>query len=70
MSPAPDGQKYEEEILLWLARGKTDKEVAALLCISPRTVMKHLDHIYRKLVVESRTEAIARVFETVSVLRG
>jgi DNA-binding CsgD family transcriptional regulator len=60
----------EEEILLWLARGKTDKEVAALLYISPRTVMKHLEHIYRKLDVESRTEAIARVFKTISVLRG
>ena len=32
----------EEEILLWVARGKTDKEVAALLYISPRTMIKRL----------------------------
>jgi DNA-binding CsgD family transcriptional regulator len=39
----------EEEILLWIARGKTDKETAALLYTSPRTVMKHLQHVYDKL---------------------
>ena len=58
----------EEEILQWIARGKTDKEVAALLYINPRTVMKQLQHIYDKRGVESRTGAIARVLETLGVM--
>jgi DNA-binding CsgD family transcriptional regulator len=53
----------EEEILLLIARGNTDKDVAALLYISPRTVMKHLQHVYDKLGVGSRTEAIARALQ-------
>ena len=55
--------RREAEIVLWVARGKSDKEVAAALYVSPRTVQKHLEHIYRKLGVESRTEAAARALE-------
>lgn len=48
----------EAEILNWVAQGKND-EIIALLCnISTRTVNKHLEHIYRKLGVESRLSAI------------
>jgi DNA-binding CsgD family transcriptional regulator len=52
--------KRECEILRWLASGKTDDEIAALLAISPRTVHKHLEHIYVKLGVETRTAAVMR----------
>jgi DNA-binding CsgD family transcriptional regulator len=55
--------RREAEILVWIARGKTNNEVAALLFISPRTVKKHLEHIYQKLGVESRTEAVSRALE-------
>jgi DNA-binding CsgD family transcriptional regulator len=51
--------RREAQVLFWVARGKTDKEVAALLYVSPLTVKKHLEHIYEKLEVKSRTEAVA-----------
>ncbi len=51
----------ERDVLQWLACGKTDADIAALLSISPRTVHKHLEHIYMKLGVETRTAAVMRV---------
>jgi DNA-binding CsgD family transcriptional regulator len=50
----------ENEVLRWLAHGKTDAEIAALLGLSPRTVQKHLEHVYTKLGVETRTAAVMR----------
>ncbi len=47
----------EVQILASIARGATNKEVAADLGISPRTVQKHLEHIYDKLGVHRRTAA-------------
>jgi DNA-binding CsgD family transcriptional regulator len=47
----------EREVLRWLAAGKTDRDIGAILDISPRTVHKHLQHIYAKLGVETRTAA-------------
>lgn len=52
----------EREILGWVARGKTNQEIAALLIVSPHTVRKHLEHVYEKLRVNSRTAAVARAF--------
>ncbi len=50
----------ESQVMRWLACGKTDAEIAALLSISPRTVQKHLEHVYVKLGVETRTAAVMR----------
>jgi len=50
----------EAEILAWVALGKTDAEVAAILAISPRTVSHTLERVYRKLGVESRLAASMR----------
>jgi DNA-binding NarL/FixJ family response regulator len=47
----------ESEVLLWLAQGKSNRDVAAILACSPRTVNKHLEQIYHKLQVENRTAA-------------
>jgi DNA-binding NarL/FixJ family response regulator len=47
----------EAEVLLWLAQGKSNRDVAAILACSPRTVNKHLEQIYQKLQVENRTAA-------------
>lgn len=56
----PGLTRREGEVMHWLARGKTDAEIAALLSISPRTVQKHLEHVYVKLGVETRTAAVMR----------
>ena len=52
----------EVEVLRWVACGKTNKQIAALLVVSPNTVRTHLEHAYRKLGVHTRTAAIARAF--------
>jgi DNA-binding CsgD family transcriptional regulator len=51
----------EVEVLLWVAKGKTNRDIADILGMSPRTVNKHLEHIYVKLGVETRTAAAAVV---------
>ncbi|MGR9045462.1 MAG: response regulator [Gammaproteobacteria bacterium] len=51
----------EAEILMWISRGKTNKEVGLILNTSPRTVNKHLEHIFEKLGVPTRTAAVAKV---------
>jgi DNA-binding NarL/FixJ family response regulator len=49
----------EGEVLGWLAKGKTNRDIAQILGLSPRTVDKHLEQIYAKLGVENRTAAAA-----------
>jgi DNA-binding CsgD family transcriptional regulator len=50
----------EAEVLALVAAGRTNGEIAGALSISPGTVKKHLDHIYGKLDVGSRTEAVVK----------
>src|ERR1700674_27993 len=50
----------ERDVLHWLGAGKTDQDIGAVLGISPLTVHKHLQHIYDKLGVETRTAAVMR----------
>jgi DNA-binding CsgD family transcriptional regulator len=50
----------EAEVLLWLSRGKSNREMGEILGISPRTVNKHLEQIFVKLGVENRASAAAR----------
>jgi len=50
----------EREVLSWVARGKTNVEIAELLWLSPSTVRKHLENVYAKLNVSSRTAAVTR----------
>ncbi|MFT3964664.1 MAG: DNA-binding response regulator [Sphingobium sp.] len=49
----------EADVLLWTARGKSNKDMSEILNISARTVNKHLDHIFIKLGVENRASAAA-----------
>lgn len=49
----------EAEVLLWIAQGKSNRDVAEILKCSPRTVNKHLEQIFQKLSVENRTAAAA-----------
>ena len=61
---APPLTAREREVMHWLATGKTDREIAALLGCSHRTVQKHLEHAYEKLGVETRTAAVMRALDT------
>ena len=47
-------------MLTWVARGKTNTEIAQLLWLAPSTVSKHLENVYAKLGVNTRTAAVAR----------
>jgi len=50
----------ERDVMDWVAAGKTNREVAEILGTSPRTVQKHLEHVFTKLGVETRTAAVMR----------
>ncbi len=58
---APRLTERESEILDLVAAGKTNAEIAEALWIAPGTVRKHLENVYEKLEVHSRTAAVARV---------
>lgn len=55
----------ESEVLGWAAQGKTNSEIGTILGISCRTVQKHLEHIFQKIGVETRTAAAAWFLEAV-----
>lgn len=57
---APDLTAREREVLSWVAQGKTNAEIAELLWLAPSTVRKHLENVYAKLGVNTRTAAVAR----------
>jgi DNA-binding response OmpR family regulator/DNA-binding CsgD family transcriptional regulator len=56
----------ESEVLLWISRGKANREIGEILDISPRTVNKHLEQIFVKLGVENRASAAARAVRALS----
>jgi DNA-binding NarL/FixJ family response regulator len=59
-SSPPQGRpltRREAEVLSWVARGKSNAEIAAILHVCTKTVDKHLERIYPKLGVENRTAA-------------
>jgi DNA-binding CsgD family transcriptional regulator len=53
----------EREVLQCLATGETNKSIAAVLCISERTVERHVSNLFRKLRVSTRTAAAAYAYE-------
>jgi DNA-binding CsgD family transcriptional regulator/CheY-like chemotaxis protein len=57
----------EAEVLYWVIRGKTNRDIGDILGTSPRTVHKHLEHVFDKLGVETRTAAAALAM---NALRG
>lgn len=56
----------EAEVLLWIARGKSNRDIGDILSLSPRTVNKHLEQVYAKLGVENRTSAAALAMRTIA----
>jgi DNA-binding CsgD family transcriptional regulator len=69
-SAALELTRREIEVLAWVAVGKTNAETAELLSIAPGTVKKHLDHIYDKLGVGTRTEAVVTAMGILPFLGG
>ena len=49
----------ESEVLNWVIKGKTNRDIGDILGTSPRTINKHLEHVFVKLGVETRTSAAA-----------
>src|SRR5580765_2982117 len=49
----------ETEVLAWVAEGKSNNDVGLILGIRSVTVKKHLEHIFEKMCVETRTAAVA-----------
>jgi DNA-binding CsgD family transcriptional regulator len=58
----------ETEILYWVIRGQDNQAIADHLSVHVATVRKHLENIFRKLGVQSRTEAIAKALEKLGIL--
>jgi DNA-binding NarL/FixJ family response regulator len=56
----------EAEVLLWVAQGKSNSDVAVVLGIAEKTVKTHLGSVFEKLGVEGRTAAALRALETLS----
>lgn len=54
----------EAEVLLWLSRGKSNRDIAEILRLSPRTISKHLEQMFEKLGVENRASATALAVRT------
>jgi DNA-binding CsgD family transcriptional regulator len=70
--PAPsqandfDLSKRQLEVARWIGHGKTNTEIAGILGISPRTVQKHIEHIFEKMGVKTRVAVASKlhVFST------
>ena len=58
--------RREAEVLTWVARGKTNYEIAIILGAASGTIRKHVEHILGKLQVENRTAAAGIAFATLS----
>lgn len=58
----------ESEVLIWIAKGKSNKDIGEILSLSPRTVNKHLEQIFVKLGVENRASAAVRAAEVMFAL--
>jgi DNA-binding CsgD family transcriptional regulator len=54
----------EAEVLLWISRGKSNRDIAVILGTKTGTICKHVEHIFGKLNVENRTTAAVIALET------
>jgi DNA-binding CsgD family transcriptional regulator len=61
LAPLPELTPRENEVLGWIARGKSNPEIATILGLSVRTVYKHVENLFAKMGIESRAQAMVRV---------
>ena len=52
---------------MWIARGKSNRDIAEILGLSHRTVNKHLEQVYAKLGVENRASAAIKATQVLSI---
>jgi DNA-binding CsgD family transcriptional regulator len=62
--------KREAEVLFWIARDKSNVGIAGVLGCCEGTVRKHLEHLYKKLGVQTRTGAMMVSLEKLGLLKG
>lgn len=62
--------KREAQVLHWVIMGKTDRSIGEILGTSPRTVNKHMEHVFSKLGVETRTAAASLAVNKLHSLSG
>ena len=55
--------RRETEVLRWVTEGKTNADIGMILGVRPRTVAKHLERVFDKLGVETRTAAAAQALK-------
>lgn len=60
----------EAEVLYWVSKGKINKDIGEILGTSPRTINKHLEHVFEKLGVETRTAAANLAIGRVAKIRS
>lgn len=53
----------EAQVLTWIAQGKSNRDIGDILGLSPRTINKHLERIFKKIGVENRTSAAVMVLK-------
>lgn len=58
----------EAEVLYWVVKGKTNRDIGDILGSSPATVKKHLEHVFEKLGVETRNAAASMAMKKVRLL--
>jgi DNA-binding NarL/FixJ family response regulator len=63
IQPGPPLSDRERQVLSLLAAGKTNREIASLLCLSPHTVKDYVSDLYRKIGVNGRIQAVTRAGE-------
>jgi CheY-like chemotaxis protein/DNA-binding CsgD family transcriptional regulator len=61
--------KRESEVLYWVTKGKTSRDIGDILETSPRTVNKHLEHVYVKMGVETRTSAASLATSKLRIMK-
>ena len=61
--------RREGQVLTWVAEGKTNAEIGIIIGTGSRTVAKHMEHIFEKLGVETRTAAAAQLLNARAVSR-
>ena len=62
--------KREAEVLFWIAKDKSNAQIAKILGCSEGTVRKHLEHLYGKLSVQTRTAAVMVALEKLGLLKA